>query len=197
MNSSETQPSFLQNEVPAEADAEETTPEFLEHVEKLLASEAIVSEVGGEIVDEVGERCYSLQSGRAIFGIQLTETDFSYVVALPAFLAGNEEDVKGVPYCRQSIVELPRSAVILKSLVDQEFKYFYYKYVQDNMEKVPGFFSPERKQKISREISLWEGPSSEAPTLTIKSQRNLSGETSEGRQILIHSMYPYKNRTKH
>jgi hypothetical protein len=192
MNSTETPPSFLRDAVPTEEDV----PEFLEQVEKLLSSEAIISETCGEVTDEIGERCYSLVSGRAVFGIQLTETDHSYVVALPALLAGSDEDVKGVPYCKQDIVELPRTAVILKSLVDQEFRYFYYKYLLNNTDKVPGFFSPERKQKLIREVSLWEGPVAE-PTLTIRPQRFDAEESSQSRQILVHSMYPYKNRTKH
>lgn len=81
--------------------------------------------------DEVVSRCFSLSSGRVIFGMLLRELEDSYIVGMPTVLVGDKDGVRGKSVVSEPTIRLFKSTLAFTCTVSDEYKSVYYKHVLD------------------------------------------------------------------
>lgn len=81
--------------------------------------------------DEIVSRCFSLSSGRVIFGMLLRELDDSYIVGMPTVLVGDKDGVRGKSLVSEPTIRLFKSTLAFTCTVSTEYKSVYYRHVLD------------------------------------------------------------------
>lgn len=88
--------------------------------------------------DEVVSRCFSLSSGRVIFGMLLRELEDSYIVGMPTVLVGDKDGVRGKSVVSEPTIRLFKSTLAFTCTVSDEYKSVYYRHVLDKHEAKGG-----------------------------------------------------------
>lgn len=88
--------------------------------------------------DEVVSRCFSLSSGRVIFGMLLRELEDSYIVGMPTVLVGDKDGVRGKSVVSEPTIRLFKSTLAFLCTVSDEYKSVYYRHVLDKHEAKGG-----------------------------------------------------------
>lgn len=134
--------------------------------------------------DDVGDRCFYMNSGKVIFAILVGELADSFLVTLPSTLISTGKEVVGKLVTSAPTIRLMKSSIAFVSMPEPEHKHLYYKHIITLVHMVPGFFNDERaeviKEVISKEIPREKMEQLAAPGRSAQPQEGDDEDEDEG-----------------
>lgn len=104
--------------------------------------------------DEVVSRCFSLSSGRVIFGMLLRELEDSYIVGMPTVLVGDKDGVRGKSVVTEPTIRLFKSTIAFTCTVSDEYKSIYYRHILDKHEAKGGALTDAQAAEMQEVLDL-------------------------------------------
>lgn len=142
--------------------------------------------------------CFSMNSGRVVFGIRLQELDDSYLVALPALLFADEAGIHGRSLVAETVIRLFKSSLGFVCRAPEEQGYFYSRYIYGRRDSAPEFFTKERLAALERTLANKPTGSAMASALAAHSaQAPVEDDEGDEDPAQAWKNLPYNKNTRH
>lgn len=100
--------------------------------------------------DEIRARCFHLIGGSVIFGMCVAELPDSYLIAIPAVLTSNNGEVDGKSVGASNIIKLMKAGTSFMSLPTDEYKFYYFRWIERTHKFECDIFTQERRAVIKQ-----------------------------------------------
>ena len=144
---------------------------------------------------DVGAYCFSLASGRVVFGMRIKELPDSYLVALPAILFGEDGQIVGRSLVAEPIVRLFKSSMLYACRAPEGQRYFYYKFLLGRRDVLPEILTPERVQAMLTETASL--PEASRVALEAVAVAEDHSHDDDGGEPPAWNRMPYNKKTRH
>ena len=146
--------------------------------------------------DSIGERCFSLTTGRAVFGVCVAELTDSFLVAMPAILQNDGTSIVGKSLVTEPMIRIYKGNIVYSSLVQPAHRYHYYEYLEEFKDMFPGLITSEWQKIITRVLRLGDGIDLSSATGQTSSAPQ-DPEEDEGEDGLFSRYQEYQPTTRH
>lgn len=174
--------------------SEEADPHAVPFVSKLLDLSGFPNP---KTVDsDVNAYCFSLATGKVVFGMRIRELPDSFLVALPCVLFGEDGTITGRSLVSEPVVRIFKSSLLYACRAPEGQRYFYYKYLLGKRDVLPEVLSKERIELMTTETVT----APESSLAAIEAVSNMTRSDSDDSDDLgrpSFTLAPYNKKTKH
>lgn len=158
---------------------------------------------GDRLIDPSAQRedipvyCFSLATGRVVFGVRLEELHDSYLVGLPALLFADDNGIHGRSLVAKPVIRLFKDALGFVCRAPDEQGYFYYRYLYSRKDSAPEFFTEERIRFLERALANKPPAASVASVVASGSAEDSEEDEGDDSPALAWKNVPYNKNTRH
>ena len=171
-------------------------------LECLASAESLIDKCPMRSQGDLGERMIHLTSGTVLFAIILVETLDSFIISYPATLTNTNGKVSGRLMMDTLQSRLFKSCIVTISKPADLHKYYYLRFLMEDLAEVPSVFNNERLEAVLDFLNLHE--QKETPVkeprkskVELLEEEDDDEEPSGYDDVPSRMFAPYRKKTRH